>query len=54
MKSGTEIDLVNRNVANVEALRGRGATIQSAADFSTPINHYYGFRSGIGSGGDTS
>jgi 2-dehydropantoate 2-reductase len=36
-KSGTEIDLVNRNVAHIEALRSRGATIQGAADFTTPV-----------------
>jgi 2-dehydropantoate 2-reductase len=36
-KSGTEIDLVNRNITHIEALRACGAIIQRAANFTIPL-----------------
>jgi 2-dehydropantoate 2-reductase len=37
-KSGFPIELVNRNVKHVEALRKKGAHISGTVDFTTPVN----------------
>ncbi|MDO4940036.1 MAG: 2-dehydropantoate 2-reductase [Lachnospiraceae bacterium] len=37
-KSGTDIELVNRNKLHVEALRKNGAHITGTVDFTTPVN----------------
>jgi hypothetical protein len=37
MKSGKKIDLVNHNLAHIEALRARGTTIQGAADLMSVV-----------------
>jgi 2-dehydropantoate 2-reductase len=37
-RSGTAIDLINRNVAHVQALRERGATVQGVMAFNTPVS----------------
>jgi 2-dehydropantoate 2-reductase len=36
-RAGTEIDLINRNVAHVQALREHGATLQGVVNFNTPV-----------------